>query len=128
MGIALNQDLDLETLWQTTLAQGHRQPLLETIAAIFKSAIEARAPKMRPPGKAGLRAEKGYYRLLYLEADLHQKVKTRETTDPQAAPLNWDQMDDMLRQLADLPELRSEIMSEIEAALVAFKDSPSMDN
>lgn len=113
----LNEQPPLEKLWQTTLARGQQCKLFDMIDTIFKSAINARAPKMRPPGKAGLRAEKSYYRLLYLEGDFHDKICSLETTDPAAAYLNWGQMHDILHQLTDIPELLSEIMAGIESAL-----------
>lgn len=87
------------------------------ITTIFYNAIDVRAPRNRPPGKAGLRAEKGYYRLLYLEGDLHDKVAPHATANPDSPPYNWDAMMDILQQLRDIPELRSEILAGIEIAL-----------
>ena len=57
----------LEKRWQAIRESGSQAQLVEGIQALIQDAIEARSPQNRPPGKAGLRAEKGYYRLLYLE-------------------------------------------------------------
>lgn len=92
--------------------------LFGMIATTFKNAIDLRAPKNRPAGKAGLRAEKGYYRLLYLEGDFHTKVNPGENTDSDAPAYDWNPMADLLRQIADLPELQAEILAGIEDALV----------
>jgi len=113
----LNDHTRLEKLRQAALTREQQQLLFGMIDAILKRAIDARSPKKRPPGKAGLRAEKGYYRLLYLEGDFHEKVNTHEKADPKAPPHNWDHMIDMLQQLTDIPELRSEILTGIEFAL-----------
>jgi hypothetical protein len=107
----------IEKLQQLALTPERHARFFDLIATIFKMAIDARSPKNRPPGKAGLRAEKGYYRLLYLEASLHEKVNTRENAEPDALPYNWDSMIDILRQLTDIPDLRLEIMAGIEGAL-----------
>lgn len=87
------------------------------IAAILKEAINARSPKKRPPGKAGLRAEKGYYRLLYLEGGFHEKVGAHEKRSPGDPPDDWDHMIDMMHHLSDIPELQSEILRRVESAL-----------
>ena len=113
----MNDHTRLEKLRQAALTGEQQQRLFGMIDAILKRAIDARSPKKRPPGKAGLRAEKGYYRLLYLKGDLHEKVNTHEKADPKAPPHNWDHMIDMLRQLTDIPELRSEILTGIEFEL-----------
>ena len=114
----------LEKQWQAMLASGQHQRLEEMIGTIFKNAIHSRSPKMRPPGKAGLRAEKSYYRLLYLEGDFQDKCNAGEMSNPDAEPLIWDQMLAILNQLADIPELRLEIMAQIESALQEM--SPTM--
>jgi hypothetical protein len=106
-----------ETLRQVALTPEQGAHLFERIAATFKIAIDTRSPKNRPPGKAGLRAEKGYYRLLYLEGRLHEKVNTHQPADPDALSFNWEAMIDIMQQLTDIPELRSEILSGIETAL-----------
>jgi hypothetical protein len=106
-----------EKLRQAALTPEQQARLFGLIAATFKIAIDARSPKNRPPGKAGLRAEKGYYRLLYLEGALHDKVDTRAKANPDSPPYDWDPMMDILQQLRDIPELRSEILAGIEIAL-----------
>ena len=87
------------------------------IVAIFKGAIEARSPNHRPPGKAGLRAEKGYYRLLYLEGELHDTLICCNKASSEAPYYDWDRLALIYQQLTDIPELRSEILAELESAL-----------
>jgi hypothetical protein len=113
----LNDHPTFEKLRQVALTHGQQARLFGLIAATFKIAIDARSPKHRPPGKAGLRAEKGYYRLLYLEGALHEKINSHENSDPDAPSTIWDSMIDIMRQLTDIPELRSEIMTGLERAL-----------
>lgn len=113
----MNDHNHLDILRQTELTRDQKQRLLEKIGVIFKNAINARSPKNRPPGKAGLRAEKGYYRLLYLEDNFRQNVNAREKAQPDDQPENAEPVVGMLRQLADIPELRSEILTALEAAL-----------
>ena len=99
----------LETAGLSSTQQGH---LFALITDVFKQAIDVRSPKNRPPGKAGLRAEKGYYRLLYLEGEFQEKVKKHGD----APAYDWDVMPVLLRQLKDIPDLQAEIMEGIEAA------------
>jgi hypothetical protein len=113
----LNKHHLLEKQWRAMLTSGKHQRLVDMVEAIFKNAIHSRSPKMRPSGKAGLRAEKSYYRLLYLEGDFQEKCNTGEWSDPEAGSLSWDRMLTILGQLTDIPELRLEIMSQIESAL-----------
>ena len=113
----MNDHPKFEKLQQLTLTPEQQGHLFGLIAATFKIAIDARSPKNRPPGKAGLRAEKGYYRLLYLEGALHEKVNSHEDTNPDVPAYHWDCMIDLMRQLNDMPELRSEIITGIERAL-----------
>ncbi|WP_319407199.1 hypothetical protein [uncultured Desulfosarcina sp.] len=113
----LNDHPIFEKLQQAALTPEQQTRLFELIAATFKNAIDVRAPKNRPPGKAGLRAEKGYYRLLYLEGNLHDKVNTRDKSNPDAPSYNWDPLIDIMRQLKDIPELRSEILAGVKSAL-----------
>ena len=114
----MNDHTRLEKLQRAELTREQQERLLGRIDAIFNSAIGVRSPKNRPPGKAGLRAEKSYYRLLYLEGDFHEKVNAHANMDPDAPPPNnWEHMIDILRQLTDIPELRSEILAGIESAL-----------
>jgi hypothetical protein len=113
----LNDQPKFEKLQQLALTHEQQAHLFGLIAATFKIAIDARSPKNRPPGKAGLRAEKGYYRLLYLEGALHEKVNTHEDTNPDVPAYHWDAMIDLMRQLTDMPELRSEMIAGIERAL-----------
>ena len=113
----MNDHPTLEKLRQVALTPEQQTHLFGMIAATFKTAIDARSPKNRPPGKAGLRAEKGYYRLLYLEASLHENVNTHQPADPLALAYNWGSMIDIMRQLADIPELRSEILAGVQTAL-----------
>lgn len=113
----LNDHTHLEKLQQTALTHDQQQRLLGMIDTIFKRAIDARSPQNRPPGKAGLKAEKGYYRLLYLEGDFRQKINSHLKADPDVPAIGWEHMSDILRQLTDIPDLRSEILAEIETAL-----------
>ena len=117
----MNDHTHLEKLRQTALTREQQKRLLGMIEAIFKNAIDVRSPKKRPPGKAGLRAEKGYYRLLYLEGEFHEKINTHEKADPDAPPYNWGHTVDMLRQLTDIPELQSEFRAGLESALDKIK-------
>ena len=90
--------------------------LFDAITHIFAKAIDTCSPANRPPGKAGLRAEKGYYRLLYLEGEYQQHV----APNPQAgtaAPFNWHRLTEILKQLRDLPELQQQLTIDIESAL-----------
>ena len=118
----MNEHPTLEKLRQVALTPEQHARLFVMIAAAFKTAINARAPKNRPPGKAGLRAEKGYYRLLYLEGSFHDTLAPHQQPDPDALARDWDPMIDILRQLTDIPELRSEIMEGIETALNEIAD------
>jgi hypothetical protein len=111
-----------EKLEQASLSLMHAKQLAVLITAVFKRAIDARAPKNRPPGKAGLRAEKGYYRLLYLEGDFQARVSSQGSAPPETPAYNWDIIPVILRQLKDIPELQSEIMEGIEAALIEVID------
>jgi hypothetical protein len=121
----LNDHPTFEKLRQAALSPEQQARLFGLITAIFNGAIDARSPKNRPPGKAGLRAEKGYYRLLYLEGDLHEKVNTHETSNPDAPSYNWGPLIDIMRQLTDIPELRSEILAGVESALDEIISHPS---
>ncbi|WP_372678711.1 hypothetical protein [Desulfosarcina sp.] len=113
----MNDHTTLEKLRDVVLTPEQHARLFGMIAAAFKIALDARSPKNRPPGKAGLRAEKGYYRLLYLEGGLHDKVNAPEKADSDAPSYDWEAMIRIMRQLRDIPELRSEIMAGVEAAL-----------
>ena len=117
--MALNDTLSLETLWYKTASLNHRQLLLETIGTVFKDAIKARSPKMRPAGKPGLRAEKAYYRLLYLEGEFEKTFNINRPPPPDSDKTGppWEQMNAILGQLTDIPELQSEITSAIAKAL-----------
>jgi hypothetical protein len=107
----------LERLRQAMLPPEHERRLYALIVAIFTAAIDARSPTNRPPGKAGLRAEKGYYRLLYLDGELRSELISPDEVDPEAPTYHWDYLSELLRQLADIPELRSEILAGLESAL-----------
>ncbi len=113
----MKDHLTFERLQQLVLPPEQQAHLFGLIAATFKTAIDARSPKKRPPGKAGLRAEKGYYRLLYLEGVLHEKVNPHQGTNPDVPAYHWECMNEVMQQLTDIPELRSEIMAGIERAL-----------
>lgn len=106
-----------EKLRQLDITLEQHAHLFGLITAGFKMAINARSPKNRPPGKAGLRAEKGYYRLLYLEGALHDDISTHAGMDNDTPAYNWESMIAMIRQLTDIPELRSEIIAAVENAL-----------
>jgi hypothetical protein len=114
--IVLNTHTHLETLWQAAMASDPRR-LLDMIETLFQKAIDARAPMQRPPGKAGLRAEKGYYRLLYLEGVFQDTITPREAAGVAPSPLSWQKMLEIVSQLKDLPELRTELLEGIESAL-----------
>jgi hypothetical protein len=124
----LNDHPTFEKLRQLTLAPEQQSRFFGLIAATIKTAIDARSPGNRPPGKAGLRAEKGYYRLLYLEGTLHEKIDTHANTEPDIPSTIWDAMIDIMRQLKDLPELRAEIMAEIKRALDEIADPTQTAN
>ena len=113
----MNDHPTFEKLRQVVLTPEQHAHLFGMIATTFKIAIDARSPKNRPPGKAGLRAEKGYYRLLYLEGSFHDKVNHHEKADPDTLSYDWEAMVDIMRQLTDIPELRSEILAGVETAL-----------
>lgn len=113
----MNEQTCLEKLRHTALRGKQRQQLAEKISAIFTRAIDARSPKKRPPGKAGLRAEKGYYRLLYLEGDVKENAIYPEQTDHDTPTDGWEHLTEIFRQMDDLPELRSEILAGIASAV-----------
>ena len=115
-------------LLHAALSVDQQSRIFGLIAATFQKAINARSPKMRPPGKAGLRAEKGYYRLLYVEGDFHEKVNSRDNLDPDTSIYKWDFMATILHQLTDIPELHAEILSGIETALDEITGNVSVDN
>lgn len=111
-------DIDLlESIEQAGLPPATQDRLFTLILAVFKQAIDTRSPKNRPPGKAGLRAEKGYYRLLYLENDFQEKIRNQGEPHPEAIAYDWDFLPVILRKLKDIPELRQEIRQGIEDAL-----------
>jgi len=107
-----------EKLAQAKLSSTQQNQLFNLILAVFEQAIDVRSPKRRPPGKAGLRSEKGYYRLLYLEGDFQEKVRDRDDDPAQTPAYDWGVIAVLLKQLKDIPELQSEIMEGIEAALL----------
>ena len=100
------------------MANGQQPHLLEKVRAVFEQAIEARAPRNRPPGKAGLRAEKGYYRLLYLESEFNTQARAPDGYE-QRPPMPWEKMAAILKQLKDIPELQEEISTGIATAMEA---------
>jgi hypothetical protein len=106
-------------MWLAIEESGRQALLLKKIKTVFERAIDARSPKNRPPGKAGLRAEKGYYRLLYLEGDVNKQIFSSKKV-----PSSWEQMAAILRQLQDIPELQEEIRIGIEAALRKLSVKP----
>jgi len=118
----LNESYTLEEKWQAIMASGLRTPVMKAIEAVFARAIEARAPLNRPPGKAGLKAEKGYYRLLYLEGELSARAFSDGIRNRDARWASWEKMEKILSQLKDLPELQEEIRSGIAAAMDARQD------
>ena len=107
----------LEKLEQAHLTRKQQDLLFSLITDVFQRAIDARSPKNRPPGKAGLKAEKGYYRLLYLEGDLQQKVSADVADLANPSCYEWDLLPVVIRQLKDIPELQREIRQGIEAAV-----------
>lgn len=121
----MNDRAWLEKLHRNAPTEDRQQQLFERIQAVFKKAIEARSPKRRPPGKAGLKAEKGYYRLLYLEDEFQKKVGADNSGFPDGRHHGWDQMSGIVRQLGDLPDLQSEIMAGIESALDEMEPLPN---
>jgi hypothetical protein len=124
----LNDHPTFEKLRQARLTHEQQVHLFGMIAATFERAIHERSPKNRPPGKAGLRAEKGYYRLLYLEGVLHEKIATDGKAGPGIPACTWDPVINIVRQLNDIPELRSEIMAGIERSLVEIVGpAPAID-
>ena len=121
----METDANLERRWQQAGALGRQRWLVDRIRTLFQRAIEARSPKRRPPGKAGLKAEKEYYRSLYLEGEFQTTVEAVESSPDASSRLQWGHMHTILRQLADLPELRSEIMAGIASALDELENHPS---
>lgn len=115
---------NLEKRWQQAVAIGRQRWLVDRITILFQRAIDDRSPKRRPPGKAGLKAEKGYYRLLYLEGEFQATVDAVESPPDEGSRLQWAHMHTILRQLADLPEIRSEIMAGIASALDELEVQP----
>ena len=107
----------LEKLLKTAPSRKQQKRLYALIEANFKSAIQSRSPRQRPPGKAGLRAEKGYYRLLYLEEEFRARVNRHDSADSESPTYHWNDMTEIMHQLEDLPELRSEILDGVESAL-----------
>jgi len=121
-GIGVNAPDTMEKQWQALWENDRQHQLLEGIQTVLKGAIEARSPQNRPPGKAGLRAEKGYYRLLYLEDVFSTRAFGRENAGRQALPVSWEQMEEVLSQLKDIPELQEEIRTGIASAMDAARD------
>jgi len=118
----VNAPYTLEKRWQAIWKNGRQHKLVGGIQSVLEAAIEARSPRNRPPGKAGLRAEKGYYRLLYLEDVFSTRAFGRENGDRQAARVSWEQMEEILNQLKDIPELQEEIRAGIVSAIDAARD------
>ncbi len=113
----MDENVLMERLNGVALSPQQEERLHALVMAVFAQAIDARSPKNRPPGKAGLRAEKGYYRLLYLEGEFQQTVRAQ---DQSREPVyDWDVIPVILRQLKDLPELQTQIMAGIDDALNA---------
>lgn len=113
----MNDQTPMQEQWDRAVAGGHQERLIERIRELFECAVDARSPKNRPPGKAGLRAEKGYYRLLYLQDDFNKAVDRLHKSASRAVLLDWICVQAILDQLADIPELQSEIEAGIDAAL-----------
>ena len=124
----MNDEGLVDKLEQAALSPAQQARLFSLIVALFERAIDARSPKNRPPGKAGLKAEKGYYRLLYLENDFQAKVKHQDSAPDGETRYNWDFTAVVLRQLADIPELRQEIIAGIEAAISTVTDGEGGEN
>jgi len=118
----VNETHTLEKRWRAIGASGRQPRLLEEIKAVFERAIAARAPQNRPPGKAGLKAEKGYYRLLYLEGEFSAQAFVREGDGRQVLPMAWEAMAAILQQMTDIPELLEEIRFGIASAMRAAQE------
>jgi hypothetical protein len=116
-----------EKLGQSALTGEQTQQLVKKIGAVFQDAIDARSPKKRPPGKGGLRAEKGYYRMLYLETAFNETSAPPEPKGPDAPDDPWARLAEIVRQLADLPELRAELLAGAESALDQITSQPPID-
>ena len=114
----------LETLGRTEMTGDQQQRLFDAIGAIFDRAIDIRSPGKRPAGKAGLRAEKGYYRLLYLESDYRKRVAA-DSDAGEAEHYDWQPLIEILGRLKDLPELRQELVTAIESALADILAHPA---
>jgi len=82
--------------------------LIGSIGVLFEKAINVRSPKQRPSGKAGLRAEKGYFRLLYLQSEFDMNIRSQSSGKDPAPSTDWSVLDDVLRNMKDIPELRVE--------------------
>jgi hypothetical protein len=112
----------LEILQQADLSDLQRQRLSGIVAEAFKQAIADRTPQNRPPGKAGLRAEKGYYRLLYLEDRLMHTTAAADAAGPPADRVLWEPLSETIGQMKDLPDLQTEILSAVHTALARISD------
>ena len=108
-----------QRIQQAKLSEEQQSQLFEWVAAAIEQAIEERAPQRRPPGKAGLRAEKGYYRLLYMEAEFRNKVPPADGATGDETRYHWDHLEVLMGQLTDLPELQTHFMARIDAAVDA---------
>ncbi len=105
----------VETLAHAALDERQQSWLFKRIKDLFSDAIDARSPKNRPPGKAGLRSEKGYFRLLYLEGEFQDAILSHGNDGSRT--YDWQRISEIFGQLKDLPEVRSELSLGIEAAL-----------
>jgi hypothetical protein len=117
---AVKTDPLLETIDPADLPRDRQQRLYTDIAAILDKAIDERSPRHRPPGKAGLRAEKGYYRLLYLKGEFENTRNRTAPVDSNGPVADWAHLTVLVRQLKDIPELQAQVKAGIDAAVEAL--------
>lgn len=113
----------LEKLQQADLSDLQRQRLSSIVAEALKQAIADRTPQNRPPGKAGLRAEKSYYRLLYLQDRLTHTTAAADAAGSPADRAPWEPLSETIGQMKDLPDLQTEILLAVDRALARLSDS-----
>ena len=118
----MNDTALLEKMEQAKLDERQQARLYKRIKDLFSDAIDARSPKKRPPGKAGFRSEKGYFRLLYLEGEFQDKIPSHFAGIVDGHDYDWYRISEILGQLKDLPEVQSELSAGIEVALREVMD------
>jgi hypothetical protein len=65
--------------------------------------------------------------MLYLETAFNETSAPPEPKGPDAPDDPWARLAEIVRQLADLPELREELLAGAESALDQMVDQPAAD-